>query len=160
MIPEDLEWASADQILDIANVGFNYIRMGYAIEMIDQVYLSMLLDTSATRKSPTRSSKRILAGQLRQPDSKSGVILPVSPLPEASSPLQMFIPAKRNDAARIPTVPLGSTIFTLMQHTGTVAFPTLLTRKETTQTSSACPFATSYASPGTSPTYTTNGGRL
>ncbi|EUC30258.1 glycoside hydrolase family 5 protein [Bipolaris victoriae FI3] len=39
MIPEGLEWASADEILsDIAGVGFNYIRMGYAIEMIDQVY--------------------------------------------------------------------------------------------------------------------------
>jgi endoglucanase len=38
MIPEELEWASADKIIDIANVGFNYIRMGYAIEMIDQVY--------------------------------------------------------------------------------------------------------------------------
>lgn len=39
MIPEGLEWASANDILDdIASVGFNYIRMGYAIEMIDQVY--------------------------------------------------------------------------------------------------------------------------
>ncbi|KAF2182071.1 glycoside hydrolase family 5 protein [Zopfia rhizophila CBS 207.26] len=39
MIPEGLEWASAEEILDdIAGIGFNYIRMGYAIEMIDQVY--------------------------------------------------------------------------------------------------------------------------
>ncbi|KAF2798690.1 glycoside hydrolase family 5 protein [Melanomma pulvis-pyrius CBS 109.77] len=39
MVPEGLEWASAEEILDeIASVGFNYIRMGYAIEMIDQVY--------------------------------------------------------------------------------------------------------------------------
>ncbi|PVI02173.1 glycoside hydrolase family 5 protein, partial [Periconia macrospinosa] len=39
MIPEGLEWASAEEILDdIKGVGFNYIRMGYAIEMIDQVY--------------------------------------------------------------------------------------------------------------------------
>ncbi|KAF2036668.1 glycoside hydrolase [Setomelanomma holmii] len=39
MIPEGLEWASASDILDdVASVGFNYIRMGYAIEMIDQVY--------------------------------------------------------------------------------------------------------------------------
>jgi endoglucanase len=39
MIPEGLEWASAEEILDdIKSVGFNYIRMGYAIEMIDQVY--------------------------------------------------------------------------------------------------------------------------
>lgn len=54
MIPEGLEWASAEEILDdIASVGWNYIRMyvllscrqilanahrGYAIEMIDQVY--------------------------------------------------------------------------------------------------------------------------
>ncbi|KAJ8114793.1 hypothetical protein OPT61_g3404 [Boeremia exigua] len=39
MIPEGLEWASVEDILDdIASVGWNYIRMGYAIEMIDQVY--------------------------------------------------------------------------------------------------------------------------
>ncbi|KAJ9132242.1 Endoglucanase [Pleurostoma richardsiae] len=39
MVPEGLEWASAEQILsDVASVGFNFIRMGYAIEMIDQVY--------------------------------------------------------------------------------------------------------------------------
>jgi len=39
MVPEGLEWASAEEILDdIASVGFNYIRMGYAIEMIDQIY--------------------------------------------------------------------------------------------------------------------------
>jgi endoglucanase len=59
MVPEGLEWASAEDILDdIASVGFNYIRMyawhsilthgqeqhwrnlprGYAIEMVDQVY--------------------------------------------------------------------------------------------------------------------------
>ncbi|KAF2711032.1 glycoside hydrolase family 5 protein, partial [Pleomassaria siparia CBS 279.74] len=39
MVPEGLEWASAEEILeDIASVGFNYIRMGYAIQMIDQVY--------------------------------------------------------------------------------------------------------------------------
>jgi endoglucanase len=39
MIPEGLEWASAEEILDdIGSVGFNYIRMGYAIEMIDQIY--------------------------------------------------------------------------------------------------------------------------
>ncbi|KAK1995834.1 beta-1,6-galactanase [Colletotrichum falcatum] len=39
MVPEGLEWASVDQILDqVASVGFNYIRMGYAIEMVDQIY--------------------------------------------------------------------------------------------------------------------------
>lgn len=39
MIPEGLEFTSAETILDdIASVGFNYIRFGYAIEMIDQVY--------------------------------------------------------------------------------------------------------------------------
>ncbi|KAK1969036.1 beta-1,6-galactanase [Colletotrichum sublineola] len=39
MVPEGLEWASVDQILDqVESVGFNYIRMGYAIEMVDQVY--------------------------------------------------------------------------------------------------------------------------
>ncbi|OTA97242.1 glycoside hydrolase family 5 protein [Hypoxylon sp. CO27-5] len=39
MIPEGLEWKSAEEILDdVASVGFNYIRMGYAIQMIDEVY--------------------------------------------------------------------------------------------------------------------------
>ncbi|GKT42658.1 glycosyl hydrolase 5 family protein [Colletotrichum spaethianum] len=39
MVPEGLEWASVDQILDnVESVGFNYIRMGYAIEMVDQIY--------------------------------------------------------------------------------------------------------------------------
>ena len=39
MIPEGLEWATVDQILsDVKSVGFNFIRMGYAIEMIDQIY--------------------------------------------------------------------------------------------------------------------------
>ncbi|KAF1929770.1 glycoside hydrolase family 5 protein [Didymella exigua CBS 183.55] len=39
MIPEGLEWASVDEILDdIKSVGWNYIRMGYAIEMVDQIY--------------------------------------------------------------------------------------------------------------------------
>ncbi|KXJ88434.1 glycoside hydrolase superfamily [Microdochium bolleyi] len=40
MIPEGLEWASVDDILDqVASVGWNYLRMGYAIQMIDEVYL-------------------------------------------------------------------------------------------------------------------------
>ncbi|KAI3338544.1 glycoside hydrolase family 5 protein [Ustulina deusta] len=39
MIPEGLEWKSAADILDdVASVGFNYIRMGYAIQMIDEIY--------------------------------------------------------------------------------------------------------------------------
>ncbi|KAI2468415.1 glycoside hydrolase family 5 protein [Annulohypoxylon bovei var. microspora] len=39
MIPEGLEWKSAEDILsEVAYVGFNFIRMGYAIEMIDQIY--------------------------------------------------------------------------------------------------------------------------
>ncbi|KAJ2976485.1 hypothetical protein NUW58_g8075 [Xylaria curta] len=39
MIPEGLEWKSAADILDdVAGVGFNYIRMGYAIQMIDEIY--------------------------------------------------------------------------------------------------------------------------
>ncbi|GAP85601.2 putative glycoside hydrolase family 5 protein [Rosellinia necatrix] len=39
MIPEGLEWKSAGDILDdVASVGFNYIRMGYAIQMIDEIY--------------------------------------------------------------------------------------------------------------------------
>ncbi|KAI1381133.1 glycoside hydrolase family 5 protein [Hypoxylon crocopeplum] len=39
MIPEGLEWKSAEAILDdVVGVGFNFIRMGYAIQMIDEVY--------------------------------------------------------------------------------------------------------------------------
>ncbi|KAI0884535.1 glycoside hydrolase family 5 protein [Annulohypoxylon maeteangense] len=39
MIPEGLEWKSAEDILtDVYGVGFNFIRMGYAIEMVDQIY--------------------------------------------------------------------------------------------------------------------------
>ncbi|KAI1454106.1 glycoside hydrolase family 5 protein [Annulohypoxylon moriforme] len=39
MIPEGLEWKSAEDILsDVHSVGFNFIRMGYAIEMVDQIY--------------------------------------------------------------------------------------------------------------------------
>ncbi|KAI1341891.1 glycoside hydrolase family 5 protein [Xylariaceae sp. FL0016] len=39
MIPEGLEWQSASDILDsVSSVGFNYIRMGYAIQMVDEIY--------------------------------------------------------------------------------------------------------------------------
>ncbi|KAJ3560188.1 hypothetical protein NPX13_g9387 [Xylaria arbuscula] len=39
MIPEGLEWKSAADILDdVASVGFNFIRMGYAIQMVDEIY--------------------------------------------------------------------------------------------------------------------------
>ncbi|KAK0713690.1 glycoside hydrolase superfamily [Lasiosphaeria miniovina] len=39
MVPEGLEWASADDILDmVASVGWNVIRMGYAIQMVDEIY--------------------------------------------------------------------------------------------------------------------------
>ncbi|KAI1099729.1 glycoside hydrolase family 5 protein [Jackrogersella minutella] len=39
MIPEGLEWKSASDILDdVVSVGFNYIRMGYAIQMIDEIF--------------------------------------------------------------------------------------------------------------------------
>lgn len=47
MIPEGLEWQSAEQILDrVASVGFNFIRFTYAIEMVDQVYLHNGADVS------------------------------------------------------------------------------------------------------------------
>lgn len=43
MVPEGLEWASVDDILDdVASVGFNFLRMGYAIEMVDQVSSSRI----------------------------------------------------------------------------------------------------------------------
>ncbi|KAI1382794.1 glycoside hydrolase family 5 protein [Hypoxylon trugodes] len=39
MIPEGLEWKSAEDILDdVAGVGFNFIRMGYAIQMVEEIY--------------------------------------------------------------------------------------------------------------------------
>jgi endoglucanase len=39
MILEGLEHRSAEDILDdVASVGFNFIRAGYAIEMVDQIY--------------------------------------------------------------------------------------------------------------------------
>lgn len=39
MVPEGLEWKSAEAILDdVVSVGFNYIRMGYAIQMVDEIY--------------------------------------------------------------------------------------------------------------------------
>jgi hypothetical protein len=39
MIPEGLEFRSAAEILDeIAAVGWNMIRFGYATEMVDQIY--------------------------------------------------------------------------------------------------------------------------
>lgn len=39
MLPEGIEWQSADTILDfIEDAGFNFIRMGYATEMIDDLY--------------------------------------------------------------------------------------------------------------------------
>ncbi|KAK8087086.1 Beta-1-6-galactanase [Apiospora phragmitis] len=39
MIPEGLEWKSVDEILDdVQSVGWNVLRMGYAIQMIDEIY--------------------------------------------------------------------------------------------------------------------------
>ncbi|KAH8887613.1 glycoside hydrolase [Thozetella sp. PMI_491] len=39
MVPEGLEWASVDDILDmVKDVGFNVLRMGYAIQMVDEIY--------------------------------------------------------------------------------------------------------------------------
>lgn len=39
MVPEGLEWASIEDILSrVQSVGFNFIRLTYAIEMIDQIY--------------------------------------------------------------------------------------------------------------------------
>ncbi|KAI7284942.1 hypothetical protein KC345_g1975 [Hortaea werneckii] len=41
MVPEGLEWSSVDDILDmIQSVGFNFIRLTYAVEMVDQIYAS------------------------------------------------------------------------------------------------------------------------
>lgn len=40
MVPEGLEWQSAEDIVaKLADVGFNFVRLTYAIEMVDQVYL-------------------------------------------------------------------------------------------------------------------------
>lgn len=39
MLPEGIEWRSVDDILDfVTQVGFNFIRMGYATEMVNDVY--------------------------------------------------------------------------------------------------------------------------
>ena len=39
MVPEGLEWASIEDILSrVQSVGFNFIRLTYAIEMVDQIY--------------------------------------------------------------------------------------------------------------------------
>lgn len=39
MVPEGLEWASVEDIVDqITSVGFNFIRLTYADEMINQIY--------------------------------------------------------------------------------------------------------------------------
>ncbi|THZ75892.1 Exo-beta-1,3-glucanase [Aureobasidium pullulans] len=39
MVPEGLEWASIEDILSqVESVGFNFIRLTYAIEMVDQIY--------------------------------------------------------------------------------------------------------------------------
>lgn len=41
MVPEGVEWASVGDILDQAqSVGFNFIRLTYAVEMVDQIYAS------------------------------------------------------------------------------------------------------------------------
>ena len=40
MIPEGLEWSSVEEIISkVADVGFNFIRLTYAIEMVNEVYL-------------------------------------------------------------------------------------------------------------------------
>lgn len=39
MVPEGLEWASIEDILSqVQSVGFNFVRLTYAIEMVDQIY--------------------------------------------------------------------------------------------------------------------------
>jgi endoglucanase len=39
MVPEGIEWASIEDILSqVQSVGFNFIRLTYAIEMVDQIY--------------------------------------------------------------------------------------------------------------------------
>lgn len=41
MVPEGVEWSSVGDILDLAkSVGFNFIRLTYAVEMVDQIYES------------------------------------------------------------------------------------------------------------------------
>lgn len=39
MVPEGVEWQSVENILDqIKSVGFNFIRLTYAVEMVDQIF--------------------------------------------------------------------------------------------------------------------------
>lgn len=74
MVPEGLEWQSIDDILDaVAEVGFNFIRLTYAIEMIDQVYLrndsdvplEVAMISALGYENGTRVTQEILA---RHPD--------------------------------------------------------------------------------------------
>lgn len=45
MVPEGLEWASVEDIVDqIHSVGFNFVRLTYAIESVDQIYLRNMTD--------------------------------------------------------------------------------------------------------------------
>ncbi|KAH8677741.1 glycoside hydrolase superfamily [Xylariales sp. PMI_506] len=70
MIPEGLEWQSATNILDrVKSVGFNFIRMGYAIEMVDDVYerdgddvpLELAMILALGRENGTRVTSEIVA---------------------------------------------------------------------------------------------------
>ncbi|KAH6645905.1 beta-1,6-galactanase [Truncatella angustata] len=70
MIPEGLEWKSAEDILeDIKSVGWNFVRMGYAIEMVDDIYLrdgedvplEVSLILALGYENGTRATKNIVA---------------------------------------------------------------------------------------------------
>jgi len=70
MIPEGLEYASADSILaQVASVGFNFVRMPYAVQMIDEIYarngtdvpLERALVTSLGPANGTRILDAVLA---------------------------------------------------------------------------------------------------
>ncbi|KAH8591735.1 beta-1,6-galactanase [Bisporella sp. PMI_857] len=70
MVPEGLEWTSAEQILDdVASVGFNYIRMGYAIQMVDEIYtrngddipLEVAMITALGYENGTKVTKEIIS---------------------------------------------------------------------------------------------------
>ncbi|KAI1813807.1 glycoside hydrolase family 5 protein [Poronia punctata] len=73
MIPEGLEWKSASDILDdVASVGFNFIRMGYAIQMVDEIYERngqdvSILDATTTALGVTNGTRVAEAIVARNP---------------------------------------------------------------------------------------------
>ncbi|KAK3214380.1 hypothetical protein GRF29_28g2903682 [Pseudopithomyces chartarum] len=70
MVPEGVEWSSVEDILDLVkSVGFNFIRLTYAIEMVDQIYerngtdvpLEVAMITALGYENGTKVTKEMVA---------------------------------------------------------------------------------------------------